>query len=526
MEEEEDNNPKNKHMKKIILLFTGMTFAWLMPAQEISDALRYGQDQILGTARFRGLSGAFGALGGDMSAVSINPAGSAVFNSSHASVSTSILSTKTDTQFFDGNYDDCNTELDLNQAGVVLVFKNTNENTSMRKFTLGFAFDKVSNYRNYWYAYGTNPNNSIAEYFLSHAQGKRLDEISRFEGESYSDAYADIGYYYGYGNQQAFLGYEAYILDPDPNDPNYVTDPNAVTSYISNIAGNSFQQDYEYAARGYNGKLAINFAAQVGEKIYLGLNLNSHFLNYDRSTLFYESNNNAGSVVNDVRFENNLYTVGTGFSFQLGSILKLNKEVRVGLTYNSPTWLSLEEETTQYLATVRNESGSNSTLSINPNVVNIFPKYRLQTPGKLTGSIAYVFEDKGLISFDYSHRDYSNTKFKPTSDTYFSSVNSNMNSMLTSASTYRIGGEYKYKQFSFRGGYRFEESPYEDGVTIGDLTGYSLGLGYNFGNTKLDLTYDSSNRENQYQFFNTGLTDSVLLDNKNSNITLSLSFNL
>jgi long-subunit fatty acid transport protein len=101
-----------------------------------------------------------------------------------------------------------------------------------------------------------------------------------------------------------------------------------------------------------------------------------------------------------------------------------------------------------------------------------------------------------------------------------------MNNDLTAASTYRFGGEYRVKQFSFRGGYRFEESPYKDGVTIGDLTGYSFGLGINFGNTKLDITYDQAQRSSQNKLYNIGLTDAAMVDTKNSNITLSLGFNL
>ena len=48
-------------------------------AQDINDALRYANAEVQGSARFRALSGAFGALGGDLSAISINPAGSAIF---------------------------------------------------------------------------------------------------------------------------------------------------------------------------------------------------------------------------------------------------------------------------------------------------------------------------------------------------------------------------------------------------------------------------------------------------------------
>ena len=36
-------------------------------------------DNTVGSARFQSMGGAFGALGGDLSAININPAGSAVF---------------------------------------------------------------------------------------------------------------------------------------------------------------------------------------------------------------------------------------------------------------------------------------------------------------------------------------------------------------------------------------------------------------------------------------------------------------
>ena len=101
-----------------------------------------------------------------------------------------------------------------------------------------------------------------------------------------------------------------------------------------------------------------------------------------------------------------------------------------------------------------------------------------------------------------------------------------MTDILTDAATYRLGGEYKVKQFSFRGGYRFEESPYKNGVTVGDLTGYSLGIGYNFGNTKLDVTYDKASRTNETPLYNVGLTDAAIIDRTNSNVTVSLSFNI
>ncbi|MGE5943679.1 MAG: OmpP1/FadL family transporter [Flavobacteriales bacterium] len=505
-------------MKKLQFLCIGLMSMTTIYAQDISDAVRYSQSEIQGTARFRALSGAFGALGGDMSAVSINPAGSAVFAQSHASFSLSNLSSKNDTQYFNGFTSTSESDFDINQGGASFVFANNNSNSPWRKFTIGVAYDKTNDYDDTWNAVGTNTNNqSIDFYFLNYADGVRLGDISLIGNESITDAYSDIGNVFGFAHQQAFLGYQSYILEPDVDDDNN-------TSYTSNLANGNFDHDYYYTATGLNGKIAFNLAAQYGDNLYLGLNLNSHFINYDRTTSLYEDNSNNNSLISSIEFGNTLSTTGSGFSFQLGGILKLTDEFRAGLTYDSPTWYTITEETTQYLATVRDDNGSNVTAVVNPQIVNAYPDYRIQTPAKITGSLAYVFGTQGLISFDYSVKDYSATKFKPSGD--FTGLNSDVANMLTSASTYRIGGEYKVKQLSFRGGYRFEESPYVNGFTVGDLNGYSLGLGYNFGNTKLDLTYDYFERESDIPLYNVGLTDTANVLNKNSNVTLSLSFNI
>ncbi len=512
-------------MKKLCLLFIGVLSMSTIYAQEIGDAVRFSQDEIQGSARFRALSGAFGALGGDMSAVSLNPAGSAVFSRSHASFT--VLNTDTDnkTQYFNGLNNSNDSNFDINQGGAAFVFASNN-NSPWRKFTIAIAYERTNNHDTNWRASGLNTNddgnfsNSIASYFYDYANGKRLDEISALPGESLSEAYRDIGAVYGFAHQQAFLGFESFILQPEDinNDAN--------TTYFANVNSGNFDHDYSHFSRGYNGKVTFNIATQYEDNLYLGLNLNSHFIDYERTNLLFENNSNVGSIVNSIEFENNLTTTGNGFSFQLGGIMKLSNEFRVGITYDSPIWYTIEEETTQYLATVRNDAGSNATQVVNPDVINIYPRYKLQTPAKLTGSLAYVFGKQGLISFDYSRKDYSQTKFKPTSDSFFADQNDIISNILTDAATYRIGGEYKYEQFSFRGGYRYEESPYKDGFTIGDLNGYSLGVGYNFGNTKLDLTYDQSERSTSTPLYSVGLVDTANIDRTNSNITLSLSFNI
>ncbi len=512
-------------MKKLILLFVAALSMPLLFSQDITDALLYSQGEIEGSARFRAMGGAFGALGGDLSAININPASSAVFSNSFASATLRAGGNQNEVSYFNETNNRSRSSFNLNQAGGTFVFKNTRENSKWKKFSLSVAYDNTKNYRDNWFARGTNTN-SIANYFRENADGLRLADISRLEGETISEAYSDIGSTFGFRHQQAFLGFESFLIDPVDFDD----DDNTV--YSSNVAPGTFDQEYSYSSIGYNGKVAFNFASQYDDKLYFGLNLNSHFLYHERSTFLSENNENEGSLINSVGFENSLIANGAGFSFQVGGIYKVSQALRVGLSYDSPTWFRIEEETTQSLQTSSDDGillSDGTTFfegDINPNIINTFPAYTLQTPAKLTGSLAYVFGKKGLFSVDYSVKDYSNTQFKPSSDSFFAAQNDQISALLKSASTLRLGGEYKVKQFSFRGGYRFEESPYEDEITIGNLTGYSLGLGFNFGSTKLDLAYDTARRESNNRLFNVGLTDAANIDNRTSNFTVTLGFGL
>jgi hypothetical protein len=63
-------------------------------------------------------------------------------------------------------------------------------------------------------------------------------------------------------------------------------------------------------------------------------------------------------------------------------------------------------------------------------------------------------------------------------------------------------------------------------MSKGNLFAFSHGLGYNFGNTKLDLAYSNSKRDYNQQFFSQGLTDAARIKSVNNNVSLTLLFEL
>jgi hypothetical protein len=481
--------------------------------------MRFAQTDLNGTARFKAIGGAFGAVGGDFSSLNVNPAGSLIFANNQVGVTLSNFNTCNESNYFGNSTSNNKNSLDINQAGAVFTFINQDRKSDWRKFAFSINYENAKNLDNNIYSAGTNPNNSVENYFLSYANGVPLGNIN----DSYY--YFDELYF---NEQQAYLGYNSYLIDPTVNTGNN-------TSYYTNIAtGGNYYQENRIQTTGYNGKATFNFAGQYTDKWLFGLNLNSHFLDYRQSSSFFESNNNpkypTGSTVDAVRFNNDLYTYGSGFSFQIGTIFKPMKELRIGISYESPTWYRLTDELNQRIST--SGYGLSATPNVNqyssvvtdPNTTMVFVPYNLQTPSKLTSSFAYIFGKRGLISFDIATKNYANTTYRPKQD--FSSTNAIMSNELATSSEVRIGGEYKIKKVSLRGGYRWEQSPFKNKTTIGDLTGYSVGFGYNFGYTKLDVAYAYAKRDYNQQFFSQGLTDAARINAVNNNISVTLLFEL
>jgi len=502
-------------MKKLALLLVVFIQVSFLKAQNITDAVRYSSENLDGTARFISMGGAFGALGGDLSAIKLNPASSAVFLTNQAGLTFNLGAYKNNSEYLGENNSYRNNNFDLNQAGVVFVFNNSNEAEAVSRMTFGITYERTNSFKNKWRAAGTS-DESLSHWFLDLAQGVPLDLFTLQSGESLNSLYNYLGYANeGFNNtrlQTAYLGYEAFIFDAvDPDDM-------ANTTYTSNISGNSFGHRYENYERGTNGKVSFNGGISIKDDIYLGINLNSHFLDFRQSTGTRESIG-GNSLIREIDFRNYLDTRGEGFSMQIGGIARLGDVFRVGLSYESPTWMRIEEETQQFLRTYHSEFGD---IIVNPRVTNVYPTYSLRTPGKFNGGLAAVFGTSGLLSFDYSYKDFSNTKFTSSG---FGQANQQINDLLKAVSTYRLGGEYRWKDLSLRAGFRYEESPYKNN-TIGNLRGYSAGLGYNFGAFQMDFAYDWHQRDFDQELLHTGFSNTASVKNKMSNYVLSFIFAL
>ena len=500
-------------MRRVLFMLSGICLVFFAKAQDITDALRYSSESLEGTARFRSMSG-------DLSAIYVNPAGSAIYTYGEFAFTFTNYYNKNEATFFGTNTSASRSRFDLGQTGMVFVFDNRG-NSDWNKFTMGLTYETTSNYRNDIFIAGINPNNGIDEYFLYYADGVPLDLLQLQEGETIDDLYAFLGRTEGFSAQQAFLGFQSFILEPASFNPNN-------TDYFSNASySNGIDQEYSYRTRGANRKFTFNFAGELQKRWYFGVNLNAHVIDYRRDTFLSEIGFDSDSLIQETAFENNLYTYGSGFSFHLGTIFRATESLRLGLSYQSPVWYSLNDELVQGVVTFRlQDDGSEARAVVAPNVVNIYERYRLTTPDKFNASLAYIFGKNGLISVDYIYRNFGNAKLRPSDDPFFQDVNSQIDNELGGSSSFRVGGEYRIKQFSLRAGYRFEGSPYKDGRTVGDLNGYSVGAGYNFGPVSFDIAYDRAKQDFEQQLYQVGLTDRASVTNTQSNFVFTFAIKI
>lgn len=501
-------------MKRILSLILAVLALPALHAQDISDVTALGDTDLIGTARYRSMSGAFGALGGDLSALNNNPAASAVFNYSTFSFTGTAYYQKNTARLGNGIAGQNDTNFEINQAGGVLVF-NGNSTSGLRKFTLAFNYDIQNNFDNDIFIAGRS-NPSVADYFVANANGFSPDDLSVLSGESIADAYINIGNSLGFAAQQGFLGYQAFVIDPSSANNN---------TYVSNATlNNGVEQEQRIITRGTDSKFTLNLGGQYNENLYMGLGLNLHAVNRRTTIRFDEFDYAPDSFLQYTQFDNELYTFGSGFSANAGFIAKLGDAFRIGGSYQTPTWYDLGDELWQGINTdiLNDTTGEIDLIEVYPDVIYRFPDYTIFIPSKWMASGALVLGQQGLISAEYTYQDMSNARLQPSGDPFFAEQNSIISQELRAVSTFRLGAEFRAGRLSFRGGYRFEESPYQNQNTIGDLTGYSLGMGFDFGGSALDFAWSGSQRDLNRSLY-PGLSSNAFIDEERSDWVLTYS---
>ena len=490
-------------------------FGMFLQGQELHDIVHYTTEELHGSARYKALAGAFGALGGDLSAISNNPASSTVFSFNEAGMTIGLQTYKTNNTYFNDIKSKETNSFDVGQAGFVLLFAN--QNSDWDKIAFGFNTQLVNNFNKNVYAQGINTQRGLADYFLEIA-GATLDRNIPFSTYNFNrntnTEYADLASI-GADAQRTYMAYATGVINyytPDNEAPYY--------GYVDDKSS-GINQIHDLQTSGGQRKYTLNFSGRYLEKLSLGVNINIYTIDYTQRKSTSDKYVNGNSFLDQVDYIQDLKSFGTGVSLQLGALYKASDILRLGLNYTSPTYYEIEEEYSEALDVRYNRELEGSFgRSMYPNVINVLAPYNLKTPSILQGSMALVFGTNGLLSIDYGLKDYTTTKVDDNSNT-FDYLNNDITNNLEKATFLRAGGETRFGDISFRAGYWFEQTPYKNNQLMTDRSGFALGTGIRFGNASLDLTYTKVNQDFKQQLYAIGLTDSFNVQQQTGNVSLT-----
>lgn len=471
-------------------------------AQNFADAYRLSYNQIQGTARSAGMGNAFGALGGDFSSLSINPAGSAIYQSNEFVITPGYYINSSEITVDGQQFSDNDPKFSLNNVGVVGSYKINNTGTGIVNISYGFGYNRMANFNSTAFA---NVNNSPDSW---------LDDITNYaNSESLSNSYLnqDIGFVQ-YRDWPAKLAWSNYLINP----------VNDIDGSYENILGSGelVNQSKNYIHSGRIDEYVLNFSMNFNHNFYVGTTVGIQDIRY-KHHLTYTEDFEAGG---DMTFKDNYRLDGTGYNVKIGVIYKPIQSLRLGLTFHSPTFFEINEESALNMQSSEQQDGY-----VDPGVNQY--NYDFNTPLKVVMSGAVVFGKKGLLSADAEYIDYSKMRFRRggNGDDNFSDINSLMGDAFQSVFNVRIGGEYKLTpNFALRAGYEMYDNPFkstlvEQPAWTDKTSVIAGGFGYSVNNFSLNVAYtntvmnisDGNAQPNFYQ---------VNRKNTNQNILLTLGF--
>ena len=508
-------------MKKIYFA-AAMAMLSALPtmAQDTYEGAKLMTSDLNGTARYVGMGGAMDALGADISTISTNPAGIGLFRHSNLSASMSVVSQQDAVKFGEAG----KTNVSFDQIGFVY-----SGQTGPQSFiNFGFNYHKSRNFNQILSA-----ANSL--------NGASLNKVGFSKSEK--DDVLKGGYNLDFNKDGDLMGYEnasenalrAYTFSQV--DYLYM---NAFTwngNYDNPELGVNDAKDFQFD-RGHRGWIAdfdFNLSGNINDRVYLGLTIGLHDVNYKAyseygETIAYRTPGVSGSTL----YTDERTIEGTGYDVKAGIIFRPIEfsPFRVGLSISTPTWYNLKTNnytTILYQTNDLTSRGKNSESY----------EFKMYTPWKFGLSLGHTIGTELALGAGYEYTDYSSADIRVNDgydyygdpNSYSDKVmNDHVDRTLKGTHTLKLGAELKPEPaLAVRLGYNYVSAMYDEkgmrdatlnsiGVMYSSTTDYvnwkdthriTCGVGYKYEGWNFDLAYQYSNTKGVFSPFQPGLTYSL-----------------
>ncbi len=423
-------------------------------SQNEQDAYRFSNYNLTGSARYNAMGGAFTSLGGDASAIHINPAGLGVIRKAEVSISPYLRFTESETYHYGQRANDVGANARFGNTAIILA-ASTQKNSRWKQSNFGITFSKLADFNSNVLIEGNNYESSQLDVF-------------KFDIEN--------GIFNTYGSD---LAWQTLLVD--------TTTINGPLEYYSQIPNYNQKQSLSITSKGDIRETLFSYGANFDDMLYIGASVGLIRLRYENISQYTEtvSDTDSSTFLDDYSITNTLNSDGNGIRASLGVIYRPVSYLRLGASYQTSSSIAITDSYTS--AAVANYEGGNSIPSVP--APGLFD-YRLRTPSRLNTGVAFVFKKYGLLSIDYQRSDFSKSRLtsRPSSFYSFDLENQNIADFYKVQQVVRIGAESRYGKFSFRLGYSHTSNALINN-SLNNLSSASVsgGVGYRVKHFYADL---------------------------------------
>ena len=444
-----------------LFLFAALLPALALQAQTSYEAAALLDTDLNGTARYVGMGGAMSALGADMSTMSTNPAGTALYRSWDAAfsfggngVTQRTRSNTSNARSFDpyGSFDN---------GGVVIANKRTNEGI-LRFVNFGFNYHNVKRFGG-----KMNMASNLGEQFSQTGQMawqayENLKVLeSDFNPENREGFFHNNFYKEDWVGWLTLMGAQGLLIDASALDEELASEGK---NYYP-----SFDNNYSEVAAGgidaYDFNISLNFA----DAVYLG----ATFTYYDVDRKI-ESTYSETFADGNYTLKNFYRTTGAGYDFKLGVILRpfTESSFRVGVSATTPTIYNLRDYNSAILNSTISFTDNNTdeqwsesfeidTYSKEAFGGDCYTDYTMIAPSKVNVSLGGTIGSSWALGAEYEYTDYATTRLYYGNGVENKDMNTHTGENFNGKHTLRLGAEKTFGTFYTRLGYNYQAGGYK-----------------------------------------------------------------
>ncbi len=483
-------------IKKILgILFIACLSASALMAQGMYDALRYSTQYYDGTARGVGMGNAMLSLGGDIGALSYNPAASGVYRYSELTLTAGIYTNNSTTNYL-GNATNSNyTGFNLSNAGYVGGFE-TQFSKGLLNLNISIATNQTNNFAFRTSATGTEAASSyLASLAANVPKGTLGNDMTMPKGDS------SWPFYYANASWEQVLAWNCGLIDTvstlGPDSFIGATENISESGYY--IPG-SLRQSYFNERSGYIQDIILNASGNIDNIFFFGVNVNiqsiwfSEYSSYSEKAVNFENFaiDRYGSGFRDIIHEYSQTTQGTGVKVQAGFIVRPVGGLSIGGSISTPTWMFLTDTWIQSMGGYTDLYGNAYIES----PVGAY-EYRVTAPFKWSLGASYTLNNFMAVGVDFERVDYSTIRMANGNgnENDFHQDNIDISGTFKAANNVRAGLEiWPVSIFALRLGYNYYDST---DLTFDNSRHYaSAGIGFRFNSFFMDIAYQQQCNEN------------------------------